>query len=96
VGGQLSAYIAAEKRSVKKVLPSPFGLSVTHIRHGVPFHKVAGSARSSPEYLATCSQSLFLGGGNVAQLDTSVVKQSLAVFQVKIIVCHERAPLPEG
>jgi hypothetical protein len=40
-GRQLSAYIAVEKRSVKKVLPSPFGLLVTHIRQGVPFHRVA-------------------------------------------------------
>jgi hypothetical protein len=37
---------------VKKVLLSPFGFSVTHIRQGVPFRKVAvvrdQSLRSSP------------------------------------------------
>jgi hypothetical protein len=32
----------------------------------------------------------------VQQLDASVVKQNLTVFQVKIIVWHERTPLPEG
>jgi hypothetical protein len=44
---ELSAYISAEKRSVKKVVPSPFGWSVTHIRQGVPFHRVA-VARGPP------------------------------------------------
>ena len=95
MGGQLSAYIAAEKRSVKKVLPSPFGLSVTHIRHGVPFHKVA-VARGPALNISLLARRASFCAAAVAQLDASVVKQSLAVFQVKIIVCHERAPLPEG
>jgi hypothetical protein len=36
-----AAYISADRRSVKNVLPSAFGLSVTHIAQGVPSHRVA-------------------------------------------------------
>jgi hypothetical protein len=41
------SYISADKRSVKKVLPSPFGLSVSHIRQGVHSFGTAPGARSA-------------------------------------------------
>jgi hypothetical protein len=41
------SYLSADKRSVKKVLPSPFGLSVSHIRQGVHSFGTAPGARSA-------------------------------------------------
>jgi hypothetical protein len=55
-------------------------------------HSRDRASRSPLEKVAACSQSFILSSNNIRQVEAMLVKQTLAVFEMKIISWHERAP----